>query len=127
MSHDRKCAICNTVFQPRSYRQKMCSDKCRQDWKKKYTADLIESGYFLKYQRKNSKVINDRNNARYDAKIGRKNGMLPARKCKRCGTSFVPKYNSRKFCNHACSSKYWYEKLKHLKKKDPAKHQKTKN
>lgn len=115
MSSDKKCAVCKNVFQPRSYRHKTCSDTCRQERQKKYASELAESGYFLQYQRDNSKLINDRNNARYGAKIGRKNGLLPAKQCKECNETFVPKYNNRKFCAPRCSAKYRY-KHRHGKK-----------
>ena len=117
MSSDKKCAMCKNVFRPRSYKHKMCSDKCRQEWKKKYASELAESGYFLQYQRENNKLINDRNNARYGVKIGRKNGMLPAKQCKKCSETFVPKYNNRQFCTSQCSAKYRY-RHRHEKKTD---------
>ena len=107
MYKKKKCVICKHFFQPRTYRHTMCSYDCRQKWKKIYADNLTDAGYFQQYQHDHKDVINPKNNARYAAKIGRDaDGLLPARNCKECGTSFQPKYNGKKFCTDECSAKH---------------------
>ena len=51
------CVICGTPFKPRAYNSTACSATCRQKRNDAYNAQLLESGYFTKYQRDNKDVI----------------------------------------------------------------------
>ena len=109
MAEDRKCVECGSGFNPKQYKQVLCSDECRAKHKKKYAKKLQASGYFTKWQRDNKDAINAARVNSYGAKIGRVDGKLPAKSCPECGTSFVPKNRNKRFCTHKCNVKYMQE------------------
>ena len=81
MNSPIKCKVCDILFQPKSINVKMCSEVCRQKYKREWHYDRYE----------------EMRKAR-----SKKKGLI---KCRQCGKKFEQSYK-RVFCSKTCREIY---------------------
>ena len=82
MNKPIKCRVCDILFQPKSNKSVMCSEVCRQKYKREWSYDRYEK--MKAYRNKNKTLI----------------------KCKQCSREFMPISYNRVFCTNKCRLAY---------------------
>lgn len=97
---DKPCAVCGTVFRPKTSTQVCCSHKCGHEYKKTRTPKLCEQckTAFLPTTR-TQRFCCDK--CRCAARAGERTNICPA-----CGKGFLrPHGKTQVFCSHSCHMK----------------------
>ena len=97
---DKPCAVCGTVFSPKSSAQMCCSHKCGHEFKKtRRPISCPQCGKPFTQTSTTQKLCSDQ--CRTDARKVHREAI-----CKECGGVFVRPHGKRPtFCSHACSMK----------------------
>lgn len=98
--HDKPCAVCGSVFRPKSAKQVCCSQRCGHEYKKtRLPKKCDQCGATFIPAKKSQKFCCDK--CRSDSRALRRTNVCPA-----CGVSFLrPHGKSQVFCSRSCHMK----------------------
>lgn len=110
---EKRCAVCNKIYYPKSNNSKYCSDRCRNDIKNENRRNEVKEIECL-ICKKRFKTSNIRrkycsNACNLMAKKIRKSKPAISKVCRYCSETFIVKGKSRNavYCSKECKRKDW--------------------